>query len=235
MAGYGQFCPVAKACEVLAERWTPLVLRELLCGSTRFSELQRGVPLMSRTLLARRLRDLESAGVVRSAPKAVGRGREYHLTRAGEELRPVIEGLGVWGQRWAMDHLQPGDLDPALLGWDVHRRIVTERLPPQRVVVRFDFRAVPRRWHARRTLWLVLQRSGVDVCLKDPGFEVDVVVDADLPAFTRVWMGEVPMGDALRSGAVTLDGPRALVRALPSWLGLSLFAGVSRAGATVGA
>jgi DNA-binding HxlR family transcriptional regulator len=228
MRGYGQFCPVAKACEVVAERWTPLVLRELLCGSTRFSDLQRGVPLMSRTLLARRLRELEDAGVVESAPKARGRGREYRLTRAGEELRPVIVGLGEWGQRWAQREVDPDDLDAELLAWDMHRRLQVDRLPEGRVVIRFDLRGVPRHQRGRSHWWLVVNRPEVDLCLKDPGFEVDLVVEADLAALTKVWMGRLSLGEGLRAGLVTLSGPRALVRAFPGWLGLSLFAGVPR-------
>jgi DNA-binding HxlR family transcriptional regulator len=233
MKGYGQFCPVAKACEIVAERWTPLVLRELLCGSTRFSELQRGVPLMSRTLLAQRLRELEDAGVVASVPKARGRGREYRLTPAGEELRAIIVGLGEWGQRWARRTISPADLDAELLAWDMHRRLNVDRLPIQRVVVRFDLRGVPRHQPGRRTWWLVLSRPDVDVCLKDPGFEVDLAVDADLEALTRVWMGDMSLPAALREGLIRPDGPRELVRAFPSWFGLSPFAGVERpAGAT---
>jgi DNA-binding HxlR family transcriptional regulator len=228
MKSYGQFCPVAKACEIVAERWTPLVLRELLCGSTRFSELQRGVPLMSRTLLAQRLRELEDAGVVTSVPRARGRGREYRLTPAGEEARPLIMGLGEWGQRWARRQIGPDDLDAELLAWDMHRRLNVDRLPARRVVVRFDLRGVPRRQPGRKTWWLVLTRPEVDLCLKDPGHEVDLTVDADLGALTRVWMGDMRLQDALRGGLIRPDGPRPLVQAFPSWFGLSLFAGVER-------
>jgi DNA-binding HxlR family transcriptional regulator len=229
MKGYGQFCPVAKAAEIFAERWTPLVLRELVCGSRRFSDLHRGVPLMSRTLLVQRLRQLEDAGIVRSAAKASGRGQEYSLTAAGEELRPLIEGLGEWGQRWARSHVDPDDLDPGLLMWDIHRRLNLERLPEHRVVVLFDFRGVPKSWRTARCFWLILQRPDVvDLCLKDPGYEVDIVVDADLAALTKVWMGDVRLADAIRSGLVKLVGPRALVRAFPGWLALSEFAAVER-------
>jgi DNA-binding HxlR family transcriptional regulator len=228
MKSYGQFCPVAKACEIVAERWTPLVLRELLCGSTRFSELQRGVPLMSRTLLTQRLRELEDAGVVTSTPRARGRGREYRLTPAGEEARSLIVGLGEWGQRWARRQIGPDDLDAELLAWDMHRRLNLDRLPAQRVVVRFDLRGVPRHQLGRKTWWLVLDRPEVDLCLKDPGYEVDVTVDADLATLTRVWMGDMPLQDALHGGLIRPDGPRRLVQAFPSWFGLSLFAGVER-------
>jgi DNA-binding HxlR family transcriptional regulator len=130
MSGYGQFCPVATASEVLAERWTPLVVRELLCGSHRFNELQRGVPLMSRSLLAKRLRELERAGVIERRRSADGRGHNYHLTEAGEELRPIIMGLGAWGQRWARSELSRADLDPRLLMWDMQRNIETEACRP---------------------------------------------------------------------------------------------------------
>jgi DNA-binding HxlR family transcriptional regulator len=235
MKGYGQFCPVAKAAEIVAERWTPLVLRELLCGGRRFNDVHRGVPLMSRTLLAERLEQLEHAGIVHSVAKSRGRGREYFLTAAGEELRPLIECLGEWGQRWARAQIQRDDLDPGLLMWDIHRRVNLDALPPQRVVVRFDFRGVPSTQRAPRTWWLVLKQQEIDLCLKEPGFVVDVVVSADLRTLTRVWMGDVRLAEALRAGLIRLDGPRSLVRAFPSWLALSEFAGVERVGADVAA
>lgn len=228
MRGYGQFCPVAKACEIVAERWTPLVLRELFCGSRRFGDLQKGVPLMSRTLLAQRLRELEDAGVVESVPKVKGRGREYSLTPAGEEMRPVIEQLGEWGQRWARGQVRAEDLDPALLMWDIHRRLNRHRLPARRVVVRFDFRGVPRIHTGRTMFWLVLSRQDADVCLKDPGFPVDLFARADLTALTRAWMGDVPLATVMRRGLVRVEGPGDLVRAFSSWLALSSFASVKR-------
>jgi DNA-binding HxlR family transcriptional regulator len=216
---------VAKASEVVAERWTPLVLRELLCGSQRFNDLHRGVPLMSRTLLTRRLRELEDAGVVERRASSSG-GWDYHLTAAGEELRPIIEQLGAWGHRWVRRDVEGEDLDPSLLMWDVRRRIDRAALPDRRVVVRFELRGVPRAHHAQRTWWLVLDRDEVDLCLKDPGFPEDVRVDADLTALTRVWMGRLAFADAARTGLVRTEGPRLLVRAFPGWLGLSPFAGI---------
>ena len=234
MKGYGQFCPVAKAAEVFAERWTPLVLRELVCGSHRFSDLHRGVPLMSRTLLAQRLRQLEDAGIIQSAAKTKGRGQEYFLTPAGEEFRTLIEGLGEWGQRWARSQIHADDLDPGLLMWDIHRRVNVERLPAHRVVVLFDFRGVPKHWRNVRYFWLILQRSDVDLCLKPPGYEVDLEVDADLAALTKVWMGDMRLVEATRSGLVRLKGPTALVRAFPGWLALSEFADVERPRAAAG-
>jgi len=175
MPGYGQFCPVAVACEVFAERWTPLILRELLAGSRRFSELRRGMPLISRALLAQRLRHLEDVGVIESRPLA--RGREYRLSQAGEEFHGVIEGLGAWGQRWIHGRATVQNLDAMLLMWNVRRRLDVDRLPDRRVVVRFNFRGVPK-GRGPATCWLVVSRSEVDVCLTDPGFGVDLVVAA---------------------------------------------------------
>ena len=231
MKGYGQFCPIAVACEVFAERWTPLILRELLAGSRRFGELRRGLPLISRTLLAQRLRELERAGVVVSRPLARGRGRSYEPTRAAEELRGVIDQLGAWGQRWAAAQFDTDNLDMMMLMWNVRRRVDLRRLPTRRVVVRFEFRALPARQKSFRGCWLVLERRGADLCLKDPGFDVDLVVRADAAVIARVWMGAVPFAEALRSGGLALDGPRDLARAFPAWLLLSHYAGVPRADA----
>jgi DNA-binding HxlR family transcriptional regulator len=220
MRGYGQFCPVAKAAEVFAERWTPLVVRELLQGSARFNEVHRGVPLMSRTLLARRLQALQRAGVVHRTDGPGSRGGEYRLTPAGEALRPVVEMLAAWGDRWGLGDVKPGDLDPGLLAWALRRAIDVTAVPAPRVVIRFDFRGVPERDRRRATWWLVVTRSGVDVCQKHPGFDEDLVVDADLAALTRVVRGFLGYRDALRAGLVALQGPRALVEGFPRWLGL---------------
>jgi DNA-binding HxlR family transcriptional regulator len=225
MHGYGQFCPVAVASEVFAERWTPLILRELLAGSRRFSEIRRGIPLISRALLAQRLRHLEDAGVIQSRP--AGRGREYRLSQAGAEFHGVIEGLGAWGQRWIHGRASAENLDATLLMWNVRRRLAVDRLPDRRIVVRFDFRGVPA-GRGPATSWLVASRQEIDVCLKDPGYGIDLVVAADLRAFTRVWLGDVSFDEAVRTRGVRLEGPRDLVRAFPGWLLLSHFAGVAR-------
>ena len=226
MKGYGQFCPVAVASEVFAERWTPLILRELFTGSRRFNEIRSGMPLISRTLLAQRLRQLEDAGVIESTPVSVGRGREYRLTAAGTELREVVERLGEWGQRHAAQQFAPNNLDPALLMWAMHRRIDVSRLPAPRVVVRFELRGVPARCMRLQTCWLVLEPADVDVCMKDPGFEVDLTVHADVGALARVWAGHLVWTEAVRSGGIRLEGPRPLVQAFPTWLKLSHFARV---------
>jgi DNA-binding HxlR family transcriptional regulator len=228
MKGYGQFCPIAMACEIFAERWTPLILREILCGARRFSEIRQGVPLISRSLLGHRLRQLEDAGVVQSRPLPSGRGREYAPTPAAEEFREVLERLGEWGQRWSTAQFHPGNLDLTVLMWDLRRRMDLARLPDRRVVVRFDFRAFPARCRALKTCWVILERSGLDVCQKDPGFEVDLVVSADAGAMARIWVGAITFAQAVRDGGLRLDGPRDLVRAFPTWLLLSPFAGVER-------
>jgi DNA-binding HxlR family transcriptional regulator len=228
MRGYGQFCPIAVACETFAERWTPLILRELLFGARRFNEIRQCIPMISRTLLAQRLRELEAAGVVRSQPLARGRGREYRPTPAAEEFRDILERLGEWGQRWATTQFDPGNLDLPLLMWNIRKRIDLGRLPERRVVVRFDFRAFPPRCRGFGTCWLILERQGTDICLKDPGFEVDLVVSADAAAMARVWTGAMTFAEAVRSGGLRVEGPRDLVRAFPTWLLLSHFAHVPR-------
>lgn len=225
MKAYGQFCPVAVASEVFAQRWTPLILREIFAGCSRFNEIHRGVPLISRTLLAQRLRQLESAGVLVS--RSHKNGREYLLTEAGAEFRPVIEGLGAWGQRWTV-RVDPAHLDAGFLMWNLQRRIAADRLPSDRVVVRFDFHSLPRKHRGPHVFWLVLDRPQIDLCLKDPGLEVGLYVSADLATFARLWLGDVPFSAATRAGGIRLTGRRDWARAFPGWLLLSRFAKVPR-------
>ena len=225
--GFGQFCPVAVACEIFAGRWTPIVLRELFAGSQQFNEIHRGIPLISRALLTRRLRELESAGVIVREPLKQGRGHRYRLTEAGKEFWPVIEQLGAWGQRWTQ-RVERRNLDAGLLMWNVRRRIALDRLPSNRVVVRFAFRGLPARYRGFRVFWLLLQQPQVDLCVADPGFEVDLYVDADLAAMVRVWLGEARLDAAVRAGEIHLVGNTTLVKAFPSWLLLSHFAAVPR-------
>jgi DNA-binding HxlR family transcriptional regulator len=216
--GYGQFCPVAKAAEVLTERWTPLLLRELLGGSRRFNELRRGVPLMSPTLLAGRLQGLERSGVIRRIRAPGARHWEYHLTEAGEECRPLIDLMGAWGQRWAMGRVTREELDPALVMWFVLRKVQTqrERLPAERVVVLFD---VTDAGKGKRYWWLVLDRPTVDLCLSDPGFAVDLTWRSRVRPIATVLLGELALDDAQRSRAIALEGPPRLRRSVPGWLG----------------
>jgi len=226
-SGFGQFCPVAVACEVFAERWTPMILRELLSGSEHFNQIHRGVPLMSRALLAQRLRQLEETGIIARARKTGERGHHYTLTPAGQEFRPVLEALGRWGQRWTV-RVQRCNLDAGFLMWNVRRRIDRDRLPDQRVVVCFRFSGVPRTYRGPRVFWLMLQKTAVEICIEDPGTETDLVVDADLAVMTSVWLGDMPFAEALRSKGVRLMGPRRFTAAFPTWLMLSHFAGVVR-------
>ena len=221
-APYRQFCPVAKAMELLDERWTLLVVRELLTGSRHFNELRRGLPRMSPTLLSRRLQQLTRAGLVER--RAEGGQVEYVLSDAGTELRAVVEAIGVWGTRW-IGELGDADLDPKLLLWDMHKHVDHGALPAGRTVVAFRF---PDADPKARDWWLVLDAGEADVCDSDPGHPVDVLVTASLRRMVAVWMGDVPWTAALRSGDVRLDGPAPLRRALPGWFTLSTFAAVPR-------
>ncbi|WP_122816941.1 winged helix-turn-helix transcriptional regulator [Nocardioides pantholopis] len=222
MSTYGQFCPVAKAMEVLDERWTLLVVRELLYGSTRFNELRRGVPRMSPALLSKRLRSLERAGVVER--REAGGRTSYTLTESGRELSGVVEALGSWGVRW-IGTLGRADLDPHLLMWDIRRKIPLAAWPRGRTVLAFCFPDVePRqgRW------WMCVTGTGVDVCDDDPGFEVTATVRADLRVLTEIWRGDLSWERALATGLVRVDGPTEVRRGLPRWLGQSEAALVPR-------
>ena len=221
---FGQFCPVSMASEVICARWTPMIVRELLCGSRRFSDLKRGVPRMSPTLLSQRLKELEAAGVVRAAAGARGTP-EYRLTEAGEELRPVIMALGTWGQRWVESSLSLRNLDPSLLMWDMRRWLRPDPLPPRRCTVQFLY---PELGQARRAWWLVVEGGEVDLCLEYPGHEVDLLVTADLRAMTAVWMGLSRLKEEVAGGAIRLDGDPGVARSMERWLGLSPFAGEAR-------
>lgn len=227
MKGYGQFCPVAVASEVFAQRWTPLIIRELCSGRTHFNQIHRGIPLISRSLLAKRLRWLESAGVVSSAAAAKGHIREYRLTEAGGEFRAAIDALGAWGQRWSV-RVDPHNLDADFLMWQLHHRLARDRLPVERVVVHFSFRGRSRQRRGPHLYWLVLERPQVELCLSDPGHDVDLYVEADLRAFAQVWLGDAPLAEAVREGTVKLAGARTLVKAFPTWLLLSRFANIPR-------
>jgi DNA-binding HxlR family transcriptional regulator len=213
MSTYGQFCPVAKAMEVLDERWTLLVVRELMAGSTRFNELRRGNPKMSPALLSKRLRTLERAGVVRR--EEVDGRTSYHLTDCGMELKQVVEGLGAWGIRWIGD-LGEDDLDPHLLMWDMRRTVPLSVWPRRRTVVAFRFTD-----QAVRTAfwWLCVNGEDADVCDYDPGFDVTATVETTLPVMVRIWRADRTWDDAIGSGDVRIDGPTDVRRAVPAWLG----------------
>jgi DNA-binding HxlR family transcriptional regulator len=226
-SGFGQFCPVAVACEVFATRWTPLILRELFAGAEQFNEIHRGVPLISRPLLARRLRELEAAGVITIEPIQSGRGNRYRVTESGREFHPIIEAHGDWGQRWTV-RADRDNLDPGFLMWHLRRRIAMDKLPPRQIVVCIKFSGAAPSYRGPRTFWLVLERSQVDLCVDDPGFETDLYVDADMATIAQVWLGDLPFEAAQRAGKIRLSGPRALEKAFPGWLLLSHFAPVPR-------
>jgi DNA-binding HxlR family transcriptional regulator len=218
--GYGQYCPIARASEIFAERWTPIILRNVFLGCRTFTEISAGAPGLSHTLLTQRLRQLERVGVIERRPAPEGRGRLYFPTPAGEELDAVCLALGTWGARWL--EAAPEDLGPYVVLWAASRLLDPADLPSQRVVIRFDFPAMGR----PNRFWLVLARGAAEVCVKPPGFEDDVVVTADAEWFAKWHMGLASWGELLRDGRVRVVGPAKLARSLPRWVPLSRFANV---------
>ena len=223
IGSYRQFCPVAMAAEILCTRWTVVLLRELIAGSTRFNELRRGVPRMSPALLSQRLKDLEAAGILARISSASDRGAfEYQLTAAGRELRPIVEAFGIWGQRRIEADLSLQHLDVQLLMWDMHRNLNTTPMPARRSVVQFAYPKLPA---AQRLWWLIVEpKEGVDLCSVDPGFDVDLYVSVDLRTMTAIWMGLDTVRAAVASRRMMLTGSRELAAAMQTWLGLSPFA-----------
>ena len=226
-SGYSQFCPVSMAAEIICSRWTLLVLRELVQGSSRFNELRRGVPSMSPALLSKRLKDLEAAGIVRRTAAEREPGvHEYRLTPAGEELRPIIEAVGVWGHRWVTTEATLKNLDANLLMWDIRRNINTDPMPHRRNVIQFIFKDRP---PAERNYWLIVEpRNEVDLCVVDPGFDVDLYVSTDLRTMTEIWLGYAAAGLASDDGRLVVTGNRDLAADLRAWLKLSMFAKVEK-------
>lgn len=216
MKSYGEYCPVAMGAEVLGDRWTPLVLRELICGSERFNEIHNGVPRMSRTLLTQRLKQLERIGVIERRP-----GPTYHLTDAGRDLESVVMGLGEWANVWLVGDPAKEHVDGAHVMWRVRQRIVEDAIPATRTVVHFELRGAVRGRH----IWLILDPTGSSLCQRDEGFDVDVDVTADIHEFMRIWAGRTTWRDAQAAGTLTIEGRRELVRAFPTWFALSPFAG----------
>jgi DNA-binding HxlR family transcriptional regulator len=221
---FGQFCPVALACEVLTQKWTLLIVRELCAGSTRFSDIRRGVPRISATLLKQRLDTLEQAEIVERRPLPGGAAYSYVLTEAGAELKSVLGGIGEWGQRWARD-IRPEDLDPGWLVWNMHRRLDTSAMPPGRTVIEISFTDSPTR---QRRFWLVHSAGEVDVCLKPPAFETDLIVRGSVRVLAEIWRGLRPLDQEIRARRVCLEGRSALRRAFPNWLLLSVYAPIER-------
>ncbi len=219
MAEYGRYCPISLGSEVVADRWTPLILRELFLGNTRFNDIARGMPGISRSLLVQRLRHLERVGVIELWPSRTGRGNEYHLTPAGKGLQPVVEALGKWAVEWMFDELDPHDVDAVNLLWWMHRHVAVDRLPPQRVVIQFDHTAPE-----RLTLWMVLDRGEASVCMQHPGYDSDVIVTSTTPGLAEVFAGRYTWPEAQAADVVRVDGPPTLVKGLSRWLLPSDFA-----------
>lgn len=226
MSTYGQYCPVSQAISVFGERWTPLIIRELMMGSHRFNDIRRGMPLMSPTLLSQRLRRLEQEGVIESCPVPERHGRDYHLTPAGEDFRPIVEALGAWGIRWAKGE-RGVERDPALVMWDMRRRLDLDRFPPGRTTIMFDY---PDALKGKRYWWLVVNSGDPepDLCLRDHGYPVDLKVTMRVQTMVTIWAGDLRIGDAIRNQSLVMEGPQRLQRAFPSWLKLSMFASVPR-------
>lgn len=221
---YGQFCPVSMASEILCSRWTTLVIRELLCGSTRFTDLRRGVPKMSPALLSKRLKELEQAGVVVVSRKPNG-SVEYRPSESGEELRPLIMGLGNWAQRWMESRLSLKNLDPSLLMWDMRRSLNTKLLPERRCTIQFLYPELP---ESQKRWWLVVEAGAVDLCNFDPGHELDLLVKSSLRSMTAIWMGLSTIRKEAEGRQLEIEGDPALAGSMQQWLGLSDFASVQR-------
>ncbi len=220
--GYHQFCPVAMASEVLCKRWTVLLLRELLAGSTRFNDLRKGVPRMSPALLSTRLKELEQAGILERQATKDRKVFDYVLTEAGRDLQGVVMGIGTWGQRWVESKVSLKNLDPSLLMWDMHRNLDPTPMPDRRCVIQFLY---PELQKARRSWWLLVDPPGeVDLCSVDPGFDVDLYVTSDLKTMTAIWMGLSTVEQEVDAGNLVLTGNRVLARRMQAWLGLSPFA-----------
>jgi len=228
MSTYGQFCPVAKAATVLTERWTLLILREFMCGSHRFNELERGLPGISRSLLAKRLRTLVSNGVITIRTDQDGSQCGYDLTGRGRELQPIVMGIGEWGQRWLNEGTHIDDVDTDLLLWDMHRRLDVSLVERARVVV--EIRCVGIR---DKTYWLVIEPPDVSICFEPPGFEVDLLVTADTMTLHDIWVGRADLALALRRETIQMSGPQQLRASFPKWLQLSHFASIPFRGETV--
>jgi len=213
MNSYGQFCPLAQAAQLLCERWTLLVVRELVAGSTRFNEIKKGVPLMSPSLLSSRLKQLVAAGVVeKSGGKA---SHIYSLSPAGLELRPIVELLGAWGHRWAPSKLNKIDLDAGLLMWDMRRTVDPAIFPKRRIVVQFEYSDAPKE---ARDWWLVAEKGEIDLCLNDQGFDVDIMIKCSLKAMTEVWVCQKLFRDAVKNGDIKVMGDSKLINKLQDWL-----------------
>lgn len=225
MPSYGQYCPVAQALDLIGDRWTLLIIRDMLTGTAHFNDLERGLPGISRALLAKRLRQLQDAGLVEKVIGGSGRNTtRYVLTPSGQDLQAVIGALMIWGTNWAFSDPSAEQLDPLLLLWWMHNRVIADRLPEDRVVVQFDF-------HGEKTdtYWLMLTQDDVTICVTDPGYEINLLINADLAMFFKVWLGYMDYHDAVAGGGIVVEGIPRLVRAFPNWFAWSPAADAVRA------
>jgi DNA-binding HxlR family transcriptional regulator len=221
MRSYGQFCPIAKAAELFCERWTALILRDLAGGATRFAQLRRGVPAASPTLLSRRLKQLEQEGVLERRRSASGRSWTYHLTASGREFQPLLQALGVWGQRWSRRALAKHEVNLTLLIWALELHVVPQAFGDRRCVVRMTFTDQP---EATRHWWFVNEHGGIEICVQDPGFEVDLYLASTLADMIYLYRGDLPLSRALQAERLKAHGVAWARRALPRWLPGSPFA-----------
>ncbi|MEE8350577.1 MAG: helix-turn-helix domain-containing protein [Rhodospirillales bacterium] len=227
---YGQFCPVAKASEILGEKWTILIIRELLMGSTRFSQLQRGLGHISPTILTKRLAMLDKGGLVFRKQIPGQRGHEYHPTDSCKDLLPIVLSIGDWGLRWAKDNLKDSDYDVELLMLYLERSIVPSRLPGNQTVIRFHFSDIK----DQPAWWITVTGHGVDICNIDPGQDVDVYFETTVKTMTDVWMGLISYRKAIADENLLVTGPRALTRNISAWLGNCIFADLPAANEILG-
>jgi DNA-binding HxlR family transcriptional regulator len=211
MKPYRQYCPVAKAHEILGDRWTILVVRELIAGMEHFNDIARGLPGIPRSTLSNRLLSLEKNGIVKRAPQK-RRGYRYNLTAAGRDLQPVVTAMGRWGAAWAFEFPNEEELDPGLLLWRMQNRLNIGALPPDRVTIAFDFRT-----GRKRKFWFVINKDEASVCLTDPGFEIGLVITADLSAFYQVWLGKMTLRRAVSENLICIEGIPAFEKAFPNW------------------
>ena len=221
--GYGQFCPISRAAELLTTRWTPLVVRELCFGGSRYADLRRGLPRMSSALLSRRLKELEHNGIVRCERAEGGGGTTYGLTEAGFALFPVLESMGRWAQAYSRDDMtRDENLDPDLLMWNIRRRVTSEGIPGERpFVVFFHFLGVPT---GRSHFWLLFRDGEIEICIRDPGYEIGLAVTAHIRTMIQVWLGHLPLDRAIRKCELLLEGDSRNVQAFSRWFSLSILA-----------
>jgi DNA-binding HxlR family transcriptional regulator len=226
MKRYGQFCPVAKAAEIFCERWTPLILRDLSLGATRFSELQRGVPLASPTLLSQRLKQLEKEGVVCRRKSESGRSWTYHLTEAGQDFAQIVLSLGAWGQKWARRELAKHEVNLGLLLWAIERGAKPDAFGKDRAIVQLK---LTDQIEKKKYWWFLNEAGRCELCLKAPDQQVDLFIESTLRDMIYVWRGDLDLSRALDTGRLQADGTSAARRALARWLGISVLANVQSA------